>query len=73
MAKSEDIILKGTAKGIAFDKAFADALKKAPPLNGDITRQFRLLEFYVEKSGVISTPISYVKLECTNIKIDCKT
>jgi hypothetical protein len=67
MKKVSSIILKGSAKEISIDKAFADAINNAPPPSGHIPQVFTLIEFYVEKGGIVGIPMSHVMVKCKNI------
>ena len=62
MKKLNRIILTGSAEGISFDKAFAEAIKNAPPSQGNIPKRFELMEFYVETGGFVGKPMSYIKV-----------
>jgi hypothetical protein len=66
MAKPKSVILRGTAKGVSFDKSFEDAIKKAPTPDGEIPQQFKLIEFYVEQGGYVGFPMSSIKVRCTS-------
>jgi hypothetical protein len=68
MAKPKSVILRGSAKGVSFDKSFEDAIKKAPPPDGEVPQTFTLIDFYVETGGVVGFPMSNIKVRCTSLE-----
>jgi hypothetical protein len=68
MPKAKGIFLTGTADGISFEKAFEDAIKKAPPTMGDIPQRFIFKEFHVDTGGFVGRPMSHIKVKCIDVK-----
>lgn len=65
--KSESTILEGYVLGFSFEKAFEDAIKKAPAQqHGNSPEKFKLIEFYYEIGGVVG-PSSHIKVEYTRV------
>ncbi len=65
--KSKSTILEGYVLGFSFEKAFEDAIRKAPvPQHAEQPEKFKLIEFYIEQGGIVG-PSSHIKVEYTTI------
>ncbi len=58
--------IEGSAKGISFELALKDAMKKVENIQQNIPSTSKLVEFRVEDGGVVG-PMSIVIMECASV------